>query len=66
MIRDYTTGKTKFVKYVVAAPDGRFSTDMHEGGIDLKTAKHEAKQYPPEMTITILDSKETASELQKN
>jgi hypothetical protein len=46
MIRDYTTGKSKFVQIKVSAPDGRFSQDSIKGGLDKKTAMHEAKQYP--------------------
>ena len=56
MIRDYTTGKTKFVQIKVSAPDGRFDTEPVKGGIDKKTAMHEAKQYPKFMIIDIFDS----------
>ena len=44
MIKNLTTGKTKFVQYSVNAPDGRFSSELHKGGITLQTALHEAKQ----------------------
>ncbi|MCK5022777.1 MAG: hypothetical protein KAS04_01255 [Candidatus Aenigmarchaeota archaeon] len=57
MLRNFTTGKTKFVQIKVSAPDGRFNTDALKGGIDLKTAMFEAKKYPKEMTIDIFDSK---------
>ncbi len=56
MIRNYTTGKTKFVFYQVTAPDGRFQGEKRVGGIDIKTALYEAKQYPKEMIICIFDS----------
>jgi len=55
MIKNFTTGKTKFVKYRVIAPDGRFNNDWKEGGIDLKTAIFEAKRYPQKMLIEIFD-----------
>lgn len=56
MIKDFSTGKTKFVQYKVMAPDGRFQTETVKGGIDLKTALFEAKQYDKRMIIHIFDS----------
>ena len=56
MIKNFTTGKTKFVRYRIISPDGRFNSDWKEGGIDLKTIMFEAKKYPKEMIIEIFDS----------
>ncbi len=58
-IRDFTTGKTKFVQMVVTAPDGRFQGEPIKGGIDKRTALFEAKKYHPNMSIDILDSNES-------
>ena len=57
MINNYTTGKTKFVKYKIYAPDRRYEGGYHEGGIDLKTALFETKDYDKRMIINIFDSK---------
>ena len=61
-IRDFTTGKTKFVKIVVTAPDGRFQGKPIKGGLDKKSAMFEAKKYPEEMSIGIFDSKESVED----
>lgn len=58
MIRNFTTGKTKFVKYKVFTPNFRFPGCMQEGGIDLQTAIFQAKQYNKNFTIDIFDSYE--------
>ena len=58
MIRDYTTGKTKFVKIKISAPDGRFERECVKGGIDKKTAIYEAKKFPKRIIIDIFDSEE--------
>jgi len=58
MIRNYTTGKTKFVQIRITAPDGRFDKVI-KGGIDLKTALFECKKYPKSFILDILDSKES-------
>lgn len=58
MVRDYTTGKTKFVQILVSAPDGRFAQENIKGGLDKKSAVHEAKQYPKTMIVDLFDSKE--------
>jgi hypothetical protein len=56
MIRDYSTGKTKFVKMKISSPDGRFNQDFIEGGLTKKTALFEAKSYDKMMIIQIFDS----------
>ena len=57
MIKDYTTGKTKFVMYIVNSLDGRFdNNEKNQGGIDLKSALHEIKFYDKQMIICIFDS----------
>jgi len=61
MIRNYSTGATKFVKYIVNAPDGRFGAKKINGGITLKTAMFHAKQYDEKMIIDIFDSVENSS-----
>lgn len=58
MIRDFTTGKTKFVQIKISAPDGRFAQETNKGGLDKKSAIHEAKQYSKIMIIDIFDSKD--------
>ena len=63
-IRDFTTGKTKFVQMIVTAPDGRFQGEPVRGGIDKKTAIFDAKnKYQKDMTIDILDSRESVEDL---
>ena len=62
-IRDFTTGKTKFVQMIVTAPDCRFQGEPIKGGIDKKTAMFETKKYPKEMTIDIFDSKESVEDM---
>jgi len=63
-IRDFTTGKTKFVQMIVTAPDGRFQGEPIRGGIDKKTAMFDSKnKYPKEMIIDIFDSKESVEDL---
>lgn len=60
MIRDFTTGKTKFVQMIITAPDGRFQGEPIKGGLDKRTALFDAKtKYPEEMTIDILDNQES-------
>lgn len=61
MIKNFTTGKTEFVKFQIDAPDGRFKqkSTFYAGGITLKTALFEAKQmeqYDKKMIISIFDS----------
>lgn len=56
MIKDYTTGKSKFVQIKVQAPDGRFNQQTLKGGIDKKTALFESKKYPQEIIIMLFDS----------
>lgn len=56
MIRDYTTGKTKFVQMLINAPDGRFGTNRLVGGWFKNSALFEAKKYPKEMIIDVFDS----------
>jgi hypothetical protein len=63
MIKDFTTGKTEFVKYQIDVPDARFKqkNKFYAGGITLKTALFEAKQmerYDKKMIISIFDSKD--------
>ena len=58
MIRDYSTGKTKFVQIKVSSPDGRFGQEPERGGITKKTAIFIARQYPKAMIIDIFDSRE--------
>jgi hypothetical protein len=57
MIRDLTTGETKFVQLIINSPDGR-ATDSLKGGITKKTALFEAKKYPDNV-CDIIDSKES-------
>jgi len=56
MIRDYSTGKTRFVFYTIAAPDGRFQGEKSIGGITRQTAMHEARQIDKHMLFSIFDS----------
>lgn len=58
MIRDFTTGKTKFVRLIINTPDGR-SKKVLKGGLDKKTARFEVGKYPKEFIFDILDSKES-------
>ena len=62
MIRDFSTGLTKFVKYTVIAPDGRFGTNTFKGGITLALAKFEAKKYDKMIIIDIFDSYESIND----
>ena len=56
MIRDYSTGKTRFVSYTIAAPDGRFQGGKNMGGITHQTAMYEARQTDKHMIFSIFDS----------
>ena len=56
MIKDYSTGATRFVSYTISAPDGRFQGEKIIGGITHQTATHEAKQYDKHMIFSIFDS----------
>ena len=62
-IRDFTTGKTKFVQMLVTAPDGRFGGKPIKGGMDKRTALFEANKYNSDMVIDIFDSKESVEDL---
>jgi len=56
MIRDCSTGKTRFVFYTIAAPDGRFQGEKNIGGITHQTAMHKARQTDKYMIFSIFDS----------
>jgi len=59
MIRDFTTGKTKFVQLLINSPDQRGGTKTIRGGLTKKSALFEAKKHPDYLIIDILDSKES-------
>lgn len=59
MIRDFTTGKTKFVQVLINSPDGRGGTKTIKGGLTKKTAVFEANKYPEEVIKDLIDSKES-------
>lgn len=51
--------KTKFYAVIINAPDGRFGTKTLKGGLDKKTAEHEAKSYKDlGVIVTIVPSKD--------
>lgn len=56
MIKDYSTGETRFVFYTVNAPDGRFQGERNIGGITHQTAMHEANQHDKHIVFSIFDS----------
>jgi len=58
-IRDFTTGKTKFVQMIINSPDGRFPGKPFKGGLDKRTIIFEAKKYPQDMIVDLFDSKES-------
>lgn len=61
MIRDLTTGKTKFVQLIISSCDGR-ATDIIKGGIDKKNALFKANKYS-ESICDIIDSRESIQDV---
>ena len=64
MIRDFTTGKTKFVQLKIISPDGRAEKTL-KGGIDKKTAKFESQKYDNTFICDIFDSRESLEDGKK-
>lgn len=62
MIKKRFDKKSKFYKMIVSAPDGRFASDIREGGLTLKTVLFEAKKLSElGMIVDIFNSFEEAN-----
>ncbi|NIA11827.1 MAG: hypothetical protein GWP10_19405 [Nitrospiraceae bacterium] len=55
MIRDHTTGKTKFVQLLIDTPDMRAPNRL-VGGLTKASAMFECKRYPDVFVMNIFDS----------